>query len=197
MLQLKNSALGIIAATFEKLFEPPAKVTPAEWAAAELVVPDGPRANELWDPRLTPYIIEPLNNMGPDCPVNRESIKKSAQTGFTMMAIAVVGHAIVTDPAGGILLVQPTDGALNDFIRDKLNPAIEQSKSLKAAVKPQVSRSGEGSTAYSKRYAGGSMAMGAPAGSSPFASESWGPPRPSWSRKPVARNRSCGPALSR
>jgi phage terminase large subunit GpA-like protein len=75
------------------------------------------------------------------------------------MAIAIVGSTIDTDPAGGILLVQPTDGALADFIADKLNPAIEQSAALKAKVKPQVSRSGEGSTTYLKRYPGGSMAL--------------------------------------
>jgi phage terminase large subunit GpA-like protein len=75
------------------------------------------------------------------------------------MAIAIVGSTIDTDPSGGILLVQPTDGALADFIADKLNPAIEQSPALKAKVKPQVSRSGEGSTTYLKRYPGGSMAL--------------------------------------
>src|SRR5207253_2854833 len=99
------------------------------------------------------------DNMGPDSPVNKEAIQKSAQTGFTMMAIAVVGHSIDCDPAGGILLVQPTDGALSDFIGDKLNPAIEQSAALKAKVKPQVARNGEGSTTYLKRYPGGSMAL--------------------------------------
>jgi hypothetical protein len=45
------------------------------------------------------------------------------------------------------------------FHCDKLNPAIENTPALKAKVKPQVSRSGEGSTTYLKRYPGGSMAL--------------------------------------
>lgn len=159
MLQFRKSAIAVMGAEAIALITPPRKVLPAGWAAENLVVPDGPRANEKWSPSLTPYVVEPLNNSGPDSPVNKEAIRKSAQTGFTVMAIAIVGSSIDTDPSGGILLVQPTDGALSDFIADKLNPAIEQSAALKAKVKPQVSRSGEGSTTYLKRYPGGSMAL--------------------------------------
>jgi phage terminase large subunit GpA-like protein len=159
MLKFKHSGVALFAAEIEELARPPRKVLPAEWAAQNLIVPDGPRANELWSAELTPYVVEPLNNSGPESPVNKWAIRKSAQTGFTVMAIAIVGSTIDTDPSGGILLVQPTDGALADFIADKLNPAIEQSKALKAKVKPQVSRSGEGSTTYLKRYPGGSMAL--------------------------------------
>jgi phage terminase large subunit GpA-like protein len=159
MLQFKFSGVAAMAAEALALIVPPKKVLPSEWASENLIVPDGPRANEKWDARLTPYVVEPLNNSGPDSPVNKEVIRKSAQTGFTVMAIAIVGSTIDTDPSGGILLVQPTDGALADFIADKLNPAIEQSVALKAKVRPQVSRSGEGSTTYLKRYPGGSMAL--------------------------------------
>lgn len=159
MLRFKHSALGVISRAMAALFTPPQRVTPSQWAAANLIVPDGPRANEKWSPVLTPYVVEPLDNTGPDSLINKQAIRKSAQTGFTVMAIAIVGSTIDTDPAGGILLVQPTDGALSDFIADKLNPAIEQTAALKAKVKPQVSRSGEGSTTYLKRYPGGSMAL--------------------------------------
>lgn len=159
MLQFKHSAVAAMAAEAIALITPPKKVLPADWAAQNLIVPDGPRANEKWDATLTPYVVEPLNNSGPESPVNKEVIRKSAQTGFTVMAIAIVGSTIDTDPAGGILLVQPTDGALADFIADKLNPSIEQSAALKAKVRPQVSRSGEGSTTYLKKYPGGSMAL--------------------------------------
>ena len=158
-MQFKHTALGVIARACKALIEPPEKLTPTQWGAGNLIVPDGPRSGELWDPDFTPYICEPLDNMGPDSPVNKQSIKKSAQTGFTVMAIVGVGHSIDCDPAGGIMLVQPTQDALDKFIRDKFNPAIENTKSLKAKVAPQVARSGEGSTTYNKRYPGGSLAM--------------------------------------
>lgn len=158
-LQFKSSPLAIACAIIADLMRPPRDVLPAQWAAENLIVPDGPRAGEKWSPDLTPYVVEPLNNSGPQSPVNKWVIKKSAQTGFTVMAIAIVGSSIDTDPAGGIILVQPTDGALSDFIADKLGPAIEQTAALKAKVRPQVSRSGEGSTTYLKKYPGGSLAL--------------------------------------
>jgi phage terminase large subunit GpA-like protein len=159
MLKFKKSAVAIMAAEALALIQPPQKVLPAQWCAENIVVPDGPHSGEKWSPRVTPYVVEPLNNSGPESPINKQACKKSAQTGFTMMAMGIVGSSICTDPAGGILLVQPTDGALADFIADKLNPAIEGSPALKAKVKPQVSRNGEGSTTYLKRYPGGSMAL--------------------------------------
>lgn len=141
------------------LVKPPIELTPSQWGALNLVVPDGERAGQKWDPAFTPYIIEPLDNMGPGSPVNKQSIRKSAQTGFTMMAIVGVGHSIDCDPLGGMMLVQPTQDALDKFIRDKFNPTIENSPTLKAKVAPQTARSGEGSTTYNKRYPGGSLAM--------------------------------------
>lgn len=159
MLEFRHTPLAIVARGLIDLIEPPEQLTPSQWASRNLIVPDGPRSGEKWDAALTPYICEPLDNMGPDSPVNEQAVQKSAQTGFTVMAIAGVGHSIDADPSGGILLVQPTDGALDDFLRDKLNPAIDQTPALKAKVYPQVSRSGEGSTAYNKRYPGGSLSL--------------------------------------
>lgn len=159
MLGLTNTAMNVVVSAMVAIFTPPAQVTPSEWAAKNLVVPDGPRAGKLWDPKFTPYIVEPLDNMGPESPVNRQAVRKSAQTGFTMMAIAGTGHSIDVDPIGGLLMVQPTKDALDKFLRDKFNPTVEQSKSLARKVAPQISRSGEGSTAYNKRYPGGSAAF--------------------------------------
>jgi phage terminase large subunit GpA-like protein len=151
----RSSALSDMSA----VWVPPKQITPAQWAADNLIVPDGPRSGEKWDPTLTPYVVEPLDNMGPDSPVNKQAIQKSAQTGFTVMAIAGAGHSIDCDPVGGMLLVQPTDAALDDFMRDKLNPAIEQSTALRTKVLAQLSRSNEGSTTYNRRYPGGSLAL--------------------------------------
>jgi phage terminase large subunit GpA-like protein len=82
---------------------------------------------QKWSATLTPYVVEPLDNTGPDSPVNKQVIRKSAQTGFTVMAIAVVGsRSIPIRPAASCWCNQ-RNGALADFIADKLNPAIEAS----------------------------------------------------------------------
>ena len=153
-----SRALAIVAAALAAILTPPARTEPTAWAAANLKVPDGPRAGEGWSAYLTPYIAEPLNTLGPESPVNEIAVMKSAQTGFTTLLIAAVGHSIDLDPCR-MMVIQPTDAALSDFNREKLQPALDQSPALRAKVKPQASRSGEGSTTYSKKYPGGSLTM--------------------------------------
>jgi phage terminase large subunit GpA-like protein len=159
MINLAQSARTVILRAMRAILDPPPVITPSQWAAGNLIVPDGPFAGEKWNPALTPYVVEPLDNMGAASPVNKQVIKKSAQTGFTVMAIAGTGYSIDCDPAGGVMLVQPTLDALDKFLRDKFTPAIENTPALKAKVAPQVARDGAGSTAYNKRYPGGSLAL--------------------------------------
>jgi phage terminase large subunit GpA-like protein len=70
---------------------------------------------------------------------------KSAQTGFTTMIIAAIGHSIDRDPCR-MMVIQLTDPALSDFNREKLQPAIEGSVPLREKVVPQTWRSAVGST---------------------------------------------------
>jgi phage terminase large subunit GpA-like protein len=153
-----RSALSVVALAMAKVLAPEALIAPSAWAAQNLTVPDGPRAGERWDPALTPYIIEPLDHFGPESGVNEQAVMKSAQTGFTTLAIAAAGHSIDRDPCR-IMVIQPTDSALSDFNREKLQVAIDNSPALRRKVKPQVSRAGQGSTTYSKLFAKGSMTL--------------------------------------
>ena len=154
----KTDAIVTLATALAAGLKPPPPLSPSRWAPKNLIVPDGPRAGEPWSLDLTPYIAEPLDFFGPDSPVNEIAVRKSAQTGFTTLAIAAIGHSIDRDPCR-MMVIQPTDSALSDFNRDKLQPAIENSKALKAKVIPQTSRSATGSTTYSKRYPGGALTL--------------------------------------
>ena len=151
------NALAIIAAAMAQVIAPPIPMPPSVWAAENLVVPDGPRAGEKWDLSLTPYIKEPLDFLGPDSGVNEIAVMKSAQTGFTLLLIAAAGHTIDRDPCR-IAILQPTDGALSEFNREKLEPAIKATPALRHRVQAQTSR-GTGSTTYSKRFPGGSLSL--------------------------------------
>jgi len=157
-MKFKHSAIAVIGAALASVLIPPEPIPPSKWAKENLVVPDGPKAGERWDADLTAYIEEPLDMLGPDSGVNEIAVMKSAQTGFTTMLIAKAGHVIDRDPCK-MMIVQPTDAALSDFVRDKLNPAIEQTPALAKKVRTQTSRSGTGSTTYSKRFPGGSITL--------------------------------------
>lgn len=151
-------AYDLVSLAIARALKPPALTSPSDWARENLVIPDGPRAGEKWDPVLTPYILEPLNFLGPESPVNEIAAMKAAQTAFTQMLIAAVGHSIDLDPCR-MMAIMPTDGALSDFNREKLQPSIDLSPALKGKVKQQISRDGSGSTTYSKRFPGGSLTL--------------------------------------
>jgi phage terminase large subunit GpA-like protein len=92
------SADRIIGLAMAEALRPAEAMTPSEWAAANLIVPDGERAGQKFDLRLAPYLAEPLDFLGPDSGLNEIAVMKSAQTGFTTMLIAAVGHSISCDP---------------------------------------------------------------------------------------------------
>jgi phage terminase large subunit GpA-like protein len=153
------SALAIIARTLASLFEPGEEISPSRWAAQNLVVPDGPRAGELFNLELTPYLVEPLDFFADACPDNKDVTRKSKQTGFSTMAIAACGYTADVEPCD-VFLIEPTSENLADFVGEKLQRAIDGSPALRKKISAQTSRSSRGSTTYSKRYPGGSLLMG-------------------------------------
>ena len=131
--------------------KPPPPLTPSEWAAANLIVSDGPRKLGRWDPSLTPYIAEPLDMTSTSRPENEIIIQKSAQCGFSTKVLAAVGHTICADPAD-MMIVLPTGGATFDFNSKKLQPSIEETKATATRVARQTSRSAAGSSTYEKKF---------------------------------------------
>lgn len=158
MIRPARSALAVIAGVLAAIITPQAEVMPSAWAREHLIVPDGPRAGQRWDPALTPYAVPILDDLAPDAPYTRISVRKSAQTGLTTLMIAWMGMMIDVAPCRA-MIVMPTLDALREFNADKLTPAIQQTRRLRAKVLPQTSRSGAGSTAVSKRYVGGSLVL--------------------------------------
>lgn len=152
------SALVLVAGIFAGILAPQAPVTPSAWANEHLVVPDGPRAGSRWDLSLTPYVPEIIDALGPDSPHNMVAVRKSQQTGISVAGIALVGSYIDRAPCR-IAYAVPRQEDMSEFNREKLGPAISGTKTLKAKVKGQMSRSGEGSTQTSKRFPGGSLKL--------------------------------------
>jgi phage terminase large subunit GpA-like protein len=161
------SALPVVAGALAEMFEPGELILPSVWAAKHLVLPDGEYAGQKIDLTRTPHIVEPLDMLGPESPVNEIGIMKCAQSAFTTMLQCVIGHSIDCDPCD-MLVVQPTDGALTDFNSTKLNRMIEMTEVLGGKpdgrggrvggkVFPQTSRSAAGSTTYEKKFPRGAI----------------------------------------
>jgi phage terminase large subunit GpA-like protein len=157
-VKFRFSALAVVAGALANVIAPADRILPSVWAGQNLIVPDGPSAGELWSSNLTPYVVEPLDMVAPDSGVNEVAVMKSAQSGFTMMMIAAVGHSIDCDPCRMGFLA-PTDSALSEFNREKLQVAIDGSPTLAKKVLSQVSRGSRGSTTHSKIFPGGSLSL--------------------------------------
>ena len=153
-----RKAAAVVFAALAAGIAPVDEVLPSSWAAANLVVPDGPRAGARWDPELTPYLVEIVDQLAVTSPVNLVGVQKSAQTGFTLVGQVWLGYVIDVAPAR-TMMVLPTIAAAQDFNREKLSPTIEGSPKLRQKVRRQVSRSSEGSTALNKRFTGGSIVI--------------------------------------
>lgn len=153
-----QSALPVVAGTLAAIFAPPEPLVPSEWMAAQLMVPDGPRAGGRWDPLLTPYVAEIVDALGPDGSHNLVAVRKSQQVGVTIAGIGLVGAYIARAPAR-IGYALPTIDMLQEFNREKLTPSIEQTPELAAKIKAQTSRSATGSTTVSKKFPGGSLVL--------------------------------------
>ena len=155
----RPSAIALIAGIFAAVLAPRAPVLPAAWAAANMILPDGPNAGEHMDLTRTPYVVEPMNFWADDTPGNKGVWRKSKQVGASTTAIACMGFTVDQEPCD-VSLIEPTDTSLAEFLSLKWQRAVDASPKLKASVWNQKSRANTGSTTYVKRFAGGSILCG-------------------------------------
>ncbi|PPD10274.1 MAG: hypothetical protein CTY36_00335 [Methylocystis sp.] len=151
------SALAIVAGAIAAAITPPSSLTPSQWAAKNLVLAEGPRAGELWDPAQAPYICAIIDTVycGPHV---KGTVRKSAQTGFTQGLTAVEGWIAAENPAR-TLHVMPTTSLALGYNREKLQPAIDATAALKARIRDVSSRGAVGSNSLYKAFPGGSIAI--------------------------------------
>ena len=150
------SLLAIVAAGLAVALEPLAPIAPSQWAAEHVVLPDGEYAGQKIDLSRTPHIIEPLDLIGPNSPVNEIAVMKSGQTAFTTMLLCSLAHSIDRDPCD-MAVVQPSDAALSKFNSAKLSRLIDKTSVLSRKVYPQTARASSGSTTYEKKFPGGAV----------------------------------------
>ncbi|SHE67613.1 Phage terminase, large subunit GpA [Kaistia soli DSM 19436] len=150
--------LGLIVSAVVQVVAPPAPLVPSVWMTDHLFVPDGPRAGGRWDKDLTPYVAEIVDTLGPESPHTMAVCRKSAQTGVSIAAIGLAASYIDRAPCR-IGYALPTIDAVQEFNREKLTPTIDNTKELKARIRPQTARSGLGSTVTTKPFSGGSLRL--------------------------------------
>ncbi|WP_245294069.1 terminase gpA endonuclease subunit [Methylobrevis pamukkalensis] len=132
----------------------------SQWLEKNLVLVDGPQAGELWSAEGAPYLAEIADCLGDDHPANLVTVRKSQQTGASVLAIGWCLYVAEREPAN-MLYAGPGIDWLRDVNGQKLQPAIDawQKKIRREVFVPQTSRSGTGSTTYEKKFPGGYLAL--------------------------------------
>ena len=147
-----------MATVLAAMFAPPVDASIVDWAEANFYVPDGPFEGQLYSLDETPYLRPIAEALRDSDPCNIVSVRKSAQTGVSTLALVWIGFTIDCEPTQ-MLVVQPSTMARTNFIEEKLDPAIRLSPALSGKVADVKSRSREGSTVKRKKFPGGWCAL--------------------------------------
>lgn len=129
-----------------------------QWLPKNIVLVDGPSRGEHWSEADAPYLGEIADCLSQEHPCNLVTVRKSQQTGVSILALAWCLYIAEVCP-DNVLYGVPGDDALRDTNGGKLQPLIDiwQERTDKRIIVPVTSRSGSGSTTYRKMYPGGML----------------------------------------
>lgn len=147
-----------LARSWVGAFAPPPIVAPSSFAESEILLPGS--ANAIPGPlRLAPYQRELVDAIADD-EVEVVVMMLSSQTGKSISIDAQLGYCISCEP-GPMLHVSPTGSRSEDFVRDRFDPLVAASFSLRSLVgKGQDTRkgsSGGSNSIASKSFPGGQL----------------------------------------
>jgi len=130
------------------------------WLPANIELVDGPRKGEMWAIEDAPYLGEIADCLSQEHPCNLVTVRKSQQTGVSVLALSWMLYIAEIAPDNAIYAL-PSIDFLQDMNSLKFQPLIDawQRRSGKMIIMPAVARSGAGSTTYEKKFAGGSVSL--------------------------------------
>lgn len=146
-------ALALLGALLSDRIRPPPEMSVSEWMSQNIVLVDGPLAGELWSPAGAPYLVEIADCLSDSHPCNLVTVRKSQQTGASILALGWCLYIAAREPAN-ILYAVPGIDALRTLNSQKLQPLIDafEKKAGRALFAPTTSRDNKGSTTYEKRF---------------------------------------------
>lgn len=137
---------------------PPPSFKVSEFCDRELMVVTGPLAGTRWQTAFAPYqrgILDAFHEPG----IEFVACRTSGQVGKTSVALGVVAYHMAHDPCP-VLVVEPTvDPMARDFAKNRLEPLIEATPKLRAAVSKRRAKDAT-NTVLAKTFRGGSLSIG-------------------------------------
>lgn len=128
---LRRNLLAIVLAG-RMAVKPPRDIKPSVWAEENRYLPETSYITGKWRNENAPHTVEIVDN-SIEPRVRQLTLVGGSQWGKTETINTVIGYRIDVRPCA-ILLMQPTDTDARDYVRDKLEPMIEQTPCLRARV---------------------------------------------------------------
>lgn len=135
----------------------------SDWVQGRRVLPTSTPFPGPWDNARTPYLVEPMDNLGPFSGVTETYVMKGAQIGATAGLIEnPIAYYMAENPAEQ-LLISATDDSLERWGTKRLEPVID-SCDLRGLIGMQSQAGGAksrrtGDKTYCKTYPGGALDM--------------------------------------
>lgn len=137
------------------IWKAPKRVPPSEWLETEYVI----SAEESAEPGRYSFgryaYLRDVVDWFADPDVEMIALPKAAQTGWTTVFTGFVGSIIENDPCR-VLVAMPTQDEAEVWSKDRLEPNLAATPSLRAKIKPAKSRDGNNKILH-KRFPGGSL----------------------------------------
>lgn len=150
--------LAEIRAAWRAGIKPEPLLTVSEWAEANRMLSSkGSAEPGPWRNARTPYLAEIMDCLSPSHPAQRVVFMKGAQVGATESGNNWIGYVIQHAP-GPMLTVQPTVELAKRFSRQRIEPLLEETPSLRNLVAAARERD-SGNTMLSKDFAGGQLVL--------------------------------------
>jgi phage terminase large subunit GpA-like protein len=135
-------------------WRPPPRLSMAAWADEHFRLPSGDANEGRW--HTHPYQREILDAMS-DPSIERVSVKKSTQLGWSKLVQIMLCYHIAHDPCR-ILVVQPAIDDAEKYSKEDIEPMLEDVPALRGKVAAPKSRDSK-STILMKHFDGGNLSL--------------------------------------
>lgn len=143
---------------FKRGIKPGELLTVSEWADKYRELSDVSSAEPgRWRTSRTPYLKDIMDSLSLHHPARKIVFMKAAQIGGTECGLNWLGYIIDHAP-GPTMLVQPTEQMAKRNSKQRIDPLIEASSSLREKVKTKKSRD-SGNTILQKDFPGGTLVL--------------------------------------
>lgn len=155
------SPIVLGAEAIAKILRPPVPMKLSDWLPKNIELVDGENAGDMWNAAGAPYLVEIADCLTDEHPCNVVTVRKSQQSGASILALAWCLYIADREPANTLYAVPGID-SLRDLNSGKLQPLIDawQKRIDRKVIVPQTSRSGQGSTTYEKVFSRGRLYLG-------------------------------------